>query len=126
MTQYSDWAFEIPDDVEPALRKCGTFEFLKKAPGITTGFHAAMRAYDAGSSRARFSEALSLATKVLARRLLAPLHSLALDDPLWPDHFAFHRDHLLCLRLAGLGDPQIVSGVAISLCRILRDQGAQL
>ena len=126
MTQYGDWAYEVPEDLQRTFRKCGTLEFLKEAAGITGAFHRTMRAYDAGASRARFREALSLATKELARRLLAPLQSLKPTDPLWEDHHAFNRDHLACLRQSGSSDRQIVTGVALMLCQLLRAQGARL
>ena len=126
MTGYGDWAFEIPDDLLKAMRRCRTLEFLQNAPGITGAFHRTMKAYDAGASRVRFREALSLATKELSRRLLAPLQVLERADPLWDDHYAFNRDHLPCLRWSGASDRQVVTAVALALCQILRAQGAQL
>jgi len=126
VTQYADWAYEIPQDVLRAMQKCKTLEHLKQATAISSAFHRTMKAYDAGASRARFREALSLATKVLSRRLLAPLQSLQRTDPLWDDHYAFYRDHLPCLRWSGSSDRQIVTGVALTVCQVLRAQGAQL
>ena len=126
MTRYGDWAFEVPEDLQKAIRKCRTLEFLKAATAITSAFHRTMKAYDAGASRVRFREALSLATKELSQRLLAPLQSLERTDPLWDDHYAFNRDHLPCLRWSGSSDRQIVTGVALTVCQILRVQGAQL
>ena len=126
MTQYGDWAYEIPEALQKAMRKCKTFDFLKDATAISSAFHRTMKAYDAGASRARFREALSLATKELSGRVLAPLQSLERTDPLWDDHYAFSRDHLSCLRWSGSSDRQIVTGVALTLCQILRAQGARL
>ena len=125
MTQYGDWAFEIPEDLQRAMRRCRTLEFLAEATAISSAFHRTMKAYDAGASRVRFREALSLATKEVSQRLLAPLMSLERTDPLWDDHYAFNRDHLPCLRWSGSSDRQIVTGVALTVCQILRAQGAQ-
>ncbi len=126
MTSYADWAFEIPDDVLKAMRRCRTLDFLREAAAITGAFHRTMKAYDAGASRARFRDALSLATKELSGRILAPLQSLERADPLWDDHYAFNRDHLPCLRWSGAGDRQIVTAVALAVCQVLRAQGAKL
>jgi len=126
VTSYADWAFEIPDEVLKAMRRCRTLDFLREAAGITGAFHRTMKAYDAGASRARFRDALSLATKELSGRILAPLQSLEKTDPLWDDHYAFNRDHLPCLRWSGASDRQIVTAVALALCQVLRAQGAKL
>jgi len=126
VTQYGDWAFNIAEELRKAMRKCRTLEFLKQATAISSSFHRTMLAYGAGSSRERFREALSLATKELSRRLLAPLQSIEAGDPLWEDHYTFYREHLACLRQSGPSDRHIVTGVALALCQMLRVQGAQL
>src|SRR6266508_4507129 len=105
------------------MQKCKTLEHLKAATAISSAFHRTMKAYDAGASRARFREGLALATKELSRRLLAPLQSLQRTDPLWDDHYAFYREYLPCLRWSGATDRQIVTGVALAVCQILRAQG---
>lgn len=108
------------------MRACKTIEFLRRATAISTAFHRSMRAYDAGSSRERFRDALSLATKEIAGRLIAPWGSIDQKEAIWADHLAFNRDHVPCLRGSGLSDRQVVTAVVLTLCQVLRSQGARL
>lgn len=126
MTQYSDWAYSLAPQLRKAFRGCKTGEFLEQAAAISSAFHRTMKAYDAGSSRDRFRDALSMATKEISGRLLAPWRSVDSKDAIWADHLAFNRDHLPCLRSSGLSDRQIVTAVVLSLCQVLRSQGAKL
>ena len=126
MTQYSDWAYGPAPELRTALRACKTIEFLRRATAISTAFHRSMKAYDAGSSRERFLDALSLATKEISGRLLAPWESIDQKDAIWADHHAFNREHLLCLRASGLSDHQVVVAVVLTMCQVLRTQGAKL
>src|SRR6266571_664300 len=44
VTQYADWAYEIPQDVLRAMQKCKTLEHLKQATAISSAFHRTMKA----------------------------------------------------------------------------------
>jgi hypothetical protein len=126
LTQYADWAYGLAPELRTAVRACKTPEFLRRATAISTAFHRTMRTYDAGSSRERFRDALSLATKEISGRLIAPWGSIDEKDAIWADHLSFNRDHLPCLRRSGLSDRQAVTAVVLTLCQILRSQGARL
>lgn len=124
MTRYDDFWVKMPKAYEVALKRCGTDKFLAgPGGGIVDEFHRTVRHYD-GSSGDQFLHAYSMARTAMGPRLLSPFTSLKPADAGYRAHVEFFRQHLDCLRAAGLSDGEIVDAVAAHACIVLQGRRA--